>query len=129
MDILDEMTKSEIIEWLRSTAAYIFRPPKKSALLFIRWQRKSKLLAEKDLVNIVELEKADSSKRDEYAKRFNASSDTNEKLSLLKKMKPYKELVTRNIKASQKIRKEYKALDKLYVSIEIERQKEERKKE
>ena len=124
MDILDEMTKSEIIEWIRGSAAYLFRPPKKNDLLFIRWQRKSKLLGEKDRANIVELEKADFSKRDEYAKRFNASSDMDEKLSLLKKMKPYEELMTRNIKASQNIRKEYKKLDRLYDSIDIERQKE-----
>jgi len=124
MDILDEMTKSEIVEWLRSQVAYMFRPPKKSDLLFIRWQRKSKLLGEKDRENIRELEKVDFSKRDKYAKRFNASSDTEEKLSLLKKMKPYEDLLTKNIAASQKIRKEYKKLDKLYESIDIERQKE-----
>lgn len=124
MDILDEMTKSEIIEWLRSTAAYTFRPPKKSAMLFIRWQRKSKLLIERERANIAELKKVDFSKRDEYAKRFNASSDTGEKLSLLKKMKPCEDLLSRNIKESQKIRKEYEKLDKLHKSIDIERQKE-----
>lgn len=124
MDILDEMTKAEIVAWLRGQAAYIFRPPKKSDLLFIRWERKTRELSDRDNANIRELESIDLKKRDQLAKQCNAEKNIEKKMYLLKKIGKYYSKVSKNIKASQAIRKEYKKLDKMYDQIDIERKKE-----
>ena len=85
-DILDEMTKAELIAWIRDQ--YFLKLPKKSELLFNRWRIKSdEVLAEKE-AHIEKCKNINFKKRDEYAKKFNESNDINEKVKLAELMRP-----------------------------------------
>ena len=121
---LEEFTKAEIISWVRQQPSFCIHPPKKSALLFIRWQVKSQALQEKRRVNSAALQAIDGKKRDEYAKQCNATTDLNKKLVLLKKMKPFHHKMAAYIAESNKLNAEGERVQKIYDQIDIERQKE-----
>jgi len=124
MDILDEMTKEEIIMHIRGQAAYMFNPPKKSALLWTRWQIQQGKLHDRRIANIEYGKTLDLSKRDELAKQFNFIKDTEEKLLLLKKMKPYEKKLQIYLRESEAIMEYEKKVNKLYAQYKIERDKE-----
>ena len=124
-DILEEMTKEEIIAWARSRWLSM---PSRSQMLYCRWEIQSaKVLSEYDEEN-AKLKALDFSKRDELARQFNASKDIEEKLRLLDKMKPYEDAFSAHIKRSEAIDRKQKAIDALYESIEAARKQEERKR-
>ncbi len=124
MDILDQMTKSEIMAWIRSRVSFHIQLPKMSELLFIRYQNTTVKLQRREKENIFNLQSLNSKRQDEYAKEFNACKDTKKQLSILQKMKPYEDKLSALIKESQKLSQEYEKLDKLYERVNIEREKE-----
>lgn len=126
-DILDTMSKEEIVFWLRGDMSFHIRKPKKSDVLFIRWQLQSDKLAKRSEANNEQLKSIDFKQRDKYARQFNESNDTEEKLRLIRKIEPYEKAFEKYCDESESIELAYKKLDKLYDQIDIERKKEQHK--
>lgn len=124
MDILEEMTKEELIFWIKSQAHYICDPPKKSDILFSRYMAQSKKCSDMREKNIEHGASMELSKRDEYARQFNVSTDIQEKGDLAEKMKPYEEKLKKYLDESEHISKEEKKAEKLYEQYEIEIKRE-----
>ena len=120
-DILDEMTKDDLVAWIRSQPFY---RPKRSDVLYIRWQRQSAEVLEEMKKENRALDGLDFKERDRLAVRFNESKDAAEKLRLLELMQPYNKAMQDHIKRSQAIDMKSKRVDALYERIDIERQKE-----
>jgi hypothetical protein len=126
VSLLNEMTKEEIIGWLSDQLPFILHPPRRSDILFYRWQRKSLEVQNKWEAHIAKWKPLSMAKRDEYAVQFNASKDMNEKLNLLEKMKPYEDQLRQMLNESKALDKEQKAVDRMYEQIDVVREQEER---
>lgn len=123
-DVLDEMTKEDLVEWIRSQ--HFFMKPKKSDVLYLRWKRQSAdVLAEMEKENRA-LDHLDFSERDRLARQFNASKDPSERLRLVEKIEPYDKALRDHLNRSKAINRKQKRVDALYDQIEVERKKERR---
>lgn len=121
-DVLDEMTKEDLVEWIRSQ--HFFMKPKKSDVLYLRWKRQSAdVLDEMEKENRA-LDHLDFSERDRLARQFNASKDPSERLRLVEKIEPYDNALRDHLKRSEAINRKQKRVDALYDQIEVERKKE-----
>lgn len=120
-DILDEMTKEDLVAWIRS---HHFSRPKRSDVLYLRWERQSAEVLEEMQKENRALDGVDFKARDQLAARFNESNDSAEKLRLLKQIEPYDKAMSDHIKRSQAIDRKSKKVDALYEQIDVERQKE-----
>ena len=120
-DVLDGMTKDDLVAWIRS---HHFYRPKRSDVLYIRWQRQSAEVLEEMQKENRALDGLDFKERDRLAVRFNESKDAAEKLRLLELMQPYNKAMQDHIKRSQAIDRKSKRVDALYEQIDVERQKE-----
>lgn len=121
-DIFDEMTKKEIIAWLKEYV--FFKPPRRSWLLLRRWKVGVEKLQFDEDEEMAEFKKVDFSERDELARAFNASTSGDEKLEILKRMEPYQLAIRKHLDAYKRFRAREKRIDKLYEQIDIEREKE-----
>ncbi|UVL02106.1 hypothetical protein [Pseudomonas sp. B21-047] len=123
-DVLDEMTKEDLVEWIRSQ--HFFMKPKKSEVLYLRWKRQSAdVIAEMEKENRA-LDHLDFGERDRLAKQFNASTDPNERLRLAEKIEPYDKALRDHLNRSEAINRKQKRIDALYDQIGVEQQKERR---
>lgn len=123
-DVLDEMTKEDLVEWIRSQ--HFFMKPKKSEVLYLRWKRQSAdVIAEMQKENRA-LDHLDFGERDRLAKQFNASTDPNERLRLAEKIEPYDKALRDHLNRSEAINRKQKRIDALYDQIGVEQQKERR---
>lgn len=121
-DGLDEMTKEDLVEWIRSQ--HFFMKPKKSDVMYLRWKRQSAdVLAEMEKENRA-LDHMDFSERDRLARQFNASTDPSERLRLVEKIEPYDKALRDHLNRSEAINRKQKRVDALYDQIEVERKKE-----
>jgi len=120
-DVLDEMTKEDLVAWIRSQ---IYLQPKRSDVLYLRWQRQSAEVLEEMQKENRALDGVDFKERDRLAVRFNESSDPAEKMRLLNLMSPYNKAMSDHLKRSEAIDRKSKRVDALYEQIDIERQKE-----
>ena len=120
-DVLEEMTKDDLVAWIRSQP---FCRPKRSDVLYIRWQRQSAEVLEEMQKENRALDGLDFKERDRLAVRFNESKDAAEKLRLLELMQPYNKAMQDHIKRSQALDRKSKRVDALYEQIDVERQKE-----
>ncbi len=120
-DILDEMTKEDLVEWIRN---HHFTRPKRSDVLYLRWQRQSAEVLEEMQKENRALDGVDFKARDRLADQFNQSKDSSEKLRLLNLIEPYDKAMSDHIKRSQAIDRKSKKVDALYEQIDVERQKE-----
>ena len=120
-DVLEEMSKDDLVAWIRSQPFY---RPKRSDVLYIRWQRQSAEVLEEMQKENRSLDGLDYKERDRLAVRFNESKDAAEKLRLLELMQPYNKAMQDHIKRSQALDRKSKRVDALYEQIDIERQKE-----
>ena len=120
-DVLDEMTKDDLIAWIRDQP---FFHPKRSDVLYIRWQRQSAEVLEEMQKENRALDGVDFKARDKLAARFNETKDPAEKLRLLELIQPYDKAMSDHIKRSQALDKKRKRVDALYEQIDVERQKE-----
>ncbi|NQD56394.1 hypothetical protein HP546_13685 [Pseudomonas sp. CM25] len=120
--MLDEMTKEDLVEWIRSQ--HFFIKPKKSDVLYLRWKRQSAdVLTEMEKENRA-LDHLDFSERDRLARQFNASIDPSERLRLVEKIEPYDKALRDHLNRSEAINRKQKRVDALYDQIEVERKKE-----
>lgn len=123
-DVLDEMTKEDLVEWIRSQ--HFFIKPKKSEVLYLRWKRQSaEALAEMEKENRA-LDHLDFGERDRLARQFNESKCPHERLRLIEKMEPYSKAMSAHIKRSEAISRKQNRVDALYDQIDVERRKERR---
>ena len=122
-DVLDEMTKDDLVAWIRSQH---FLRPKRSDVLYIRWERQSAEVLEEMQKENKALDGFDFKERDRLAVRFNESRDAGEKLRLLELMQPYDKAMQDHIRRSQALDRKSKRVDALYEQIDVERQKERR---
>ena len=120
-DVLDEMTKDDFVAWIRDQP---FFRPKRSDVLYIRWQRQSAEVLEEMQKENRALDGVDFKARDKLAARFNETKDPAEKLRLLELIQPYDKAMSDHIKRSQALDKKRKRVDALYEQIDVERQKE-----
>lgn len=120
-DVLEDMTKDDLVAWIRSQPFY---RPKRSDVLYIRWQRQSAEVLEEMQKENRALDGLDFKERDRLAVRFNESKAAAEKLRLLELMQPYNKAMQDHIKRSQALDRKSKRVDALYEQIDIERQKE-----
>ena len=120
-DVLDEMTKDDLVAWIRNQH---FLRPERSDVLYIRWERQSAEVLEEMQKETRALDGADFKERDRIAVRFNESKDPAEKLRLLELMQPYNKAMQDHIKRSQALDRKSKRVDALYGQIDVERQKE-----
>lgn len=122
-DILNGFTKEEIITWERE---HIWKgtPPKRSELLWIRWNLRSKRqIVEQDALN-QQFRGIDFATRDKYAEQFNLSKDINEKKLIAEKLSVYEDKLKEWFIKNDKLRKKGAILDKILVQYEQEREKE-----
>jgi hypothetical protein len=120
-DVLDEMTKEDLVAWIRS---HHFSRPKRSDVLYLRWERQSAEVLEEMQKENRALDGVDFKERDRLAVRFNESNDSAERLRLLELMAPYNKAMSDHIKRSHAIDRKSKRVDALYEQIDTERQKE-----
>lgn len=120
--IVDEMTKEELVRWIKENCWT--RMPRASDVLFTRWQVQSEKVTAERKAETERFSQVDFSGRDEVAMQFNASTDVNERLALLEKLKPYDDAIADHFKRMEVIRKKEKKLDRLYKRIDVARQVE-----
>ncbi|MCS3512564.1 hypothetical protein [Pseudomonas grimontii] len=120
-DVLDEMTKEDLVAWIRSQ---IYLQPKRSDFLYLRWQRQSAEVLDDMQKENRALDGFDFKERDRLAAKFNESSDSAEKMRLLDLMSPYNKAMSDHLKRSEAIDRKSKRVDALYEQIDLERQKE-----
>ncbi|MBA5706200.1 hypothetical protein DT037_03815 [Pseudomonas fulva] len=123
-DVLDEMTKDDLVGWIRSQ--HFFIKPKKSDLLYLRWSRQSAAVIDEMEKENRALDHLDFGERDRVAKQFNASKDPNERLRLIEKIEPYDKAMRDHLTRSEAINRKQKRVDALYEQIDVERKKEQR---
>lgn len=124
MDFLNEFTKKEIIEWIRQDVHFRFNPPKKSSLLFNRWQTRSKELKKKHEKSMEMLSAIDGKTRDELANQFNNETDSEERIAILKKVASYDKKFREWRDFDEAIMKEEAEVEKIYQSIDKARNEE-----
>ena len=122
-DVLDDMTKDDLVAWIRSQH---FLRPKRSDVLYTRWERQSAEVLEEMQKENKALDGVDFKERDRLAVRFNESRDAGEKLRPLELMQPYDKAMQDHIRRSQALDRKSKRVDALYEQIDVERQKERR---
>jgi hypothetical protein len=122
-DFLEKCTKEELINAIRQSG-WIRQAFKYSDILFDRWQKKSKDLQEKRRLNHEFLQSLDGKAQDDLARQFNDEKDLNKRIRIINKMKPYQKKFDKWKKEYDCLCIEEKKLDKLYESIDIQRQKE-----
>lgn len=123
-DILDEMTKAELIQWIRGNV--FGRRPRRSEVLFMRWETQSEKLRGDYQAELDRWarEKPDFKKCDRLAEQFNSSADGNEKLALLAKMQPFHDAMKDHMRRCGALDRRQKDVDALLKLCEAEREKE-----
>lgn len=121
-DVLDLMSKEELVAWIRTRVIYL--RPKMSEVLYLRWEKQSQAVHEERLKEAQALSEIDTAEHDRLAARFNQSKDAAERLRLLEQMEPYRKAVRDYVKRYEAIDRKQKKLDALYKQIDVEREKE-----
>lgn len=122
-DTLDEMTRDELVAWIRSS---FHRMPRRSEVLYLRWQQQSQTLEHDYAAELKALDGIDTAERDRLARQYNETTNPSEKLRLLEKMHPYNKAMTDHINRYKRLDARQAKVDKLYEQIDVERQKESR---
>ena len=120
-DILDEMTKEELVQWVRQS---FLGKPKRSELLYLRWKIQSDALAADYQKEISSLDHLDFAVRDRYAAQFNSTTSSSEKLRLLKLIEPFDNAMSAHLKRYEALDARQAKVDRLCEQIDIERNKE-----
>ncbi len=91
--------------------AVFSRFPKRSEILYLRWEKQSSEALEEMRLENLEGPGVDLKERDRLAVRFNESTDSAEKLRLLELMEPYHAALHAHIKRSQAINRKLKRVE------------------
>ncbi|TEA79802.1 hypothetical protein [Allopusillimonas ginsengisoli] len=120
LDILHGFTKPEIIQWVREKA---FARVRKSDLLFIRWQKASKLINQdyQQELDRWEASKPDFVQRDNLARQHNECKDPQERLRILEKLRPYDTALQQHLARCKKLDQRQDRVDRLYKQYENQR--------
>lgn len=120
-DVLDQMTKEELISWMRYKCWN--KLPKLSDVLFMRWESQTEEFNASRSRDAEDLAKIDTKLRDDLARQYNHSSDASERLELLERIiiidNQLKAYFTKGGKATQRWQK----LQDLYDRASKERDK------
>ncbi len=112
-DVLNEMTKAELVEWIRRKCWG--RIPRRSDALFIRWELQTQALDAEETKAIEEFKSSVNLKeRDRLAKLFNASTDLDERARLIKKIADIDRKVAAHFEHMKVIDKKRQKADRLY---------------
>jgi hypothetical protein len=117
VDILDEMTKGELVFFIRGNM-FLRNLPRRKEIMFNRYQLKYKKHMDVSDALTKELQGLDMSKRDELARKFNASTDNAERLAILNKMLPYDNAIKSWFKKERENQKQFDELEKEYQRIQ-----------
>lgn len=98
--------------------------PKRSELLYLRWDRQSADVLEAMEKENRALDGYDFKERDRLAVKFNESTGAKEQLRLLGLIQSYDAAMLAGIKRSQAPQKKSEKVDALYAQINIEHEKE-----
>ena len=125
---LNEFTKEELIMWIRQELRYIITPPKKSSLLFLRWQNESRKTEDIRAKSLAMLQSCDGKLIDGLAAKFNKETDSNKKLAIWRQMKPYEDQFKKWLDYEKIVNKQEKKVDKIYAEMKTARKMEEKVK-
>lgn len=118
-DILEKMTKEELIKYIRENTIMMIRRPRESEILYNRYHKKF----DEHMIESERLtaggKNIDMKTRDEIAKKFNASTDAGERLRLLDQIKPYEDQWAKHMKKLKANMKAFDELEKEYERIEV----------
>lgn len=123
-DILDEMTRDELVAWIRSS---YHQMPRRSEVLYLRWERQSQTLIDDYAAELKAFDGIDLAGRDRLARQYNEAKSPSERLRLLEKMQPYSKAMSEHHARYKRLDARQAKVDKLYEQIDVERQKEARK--
>lgn len=116
---LNEFSKEEIILWIHQNCYN--RYPKKSDILFIKWQNLiNEIHIEQNNVNEF-FQSIDLKLRDELAAQFNKSKDIKEKKKIIERMEPYELQIKEYLKRSLILQSMRAKADQVYDSINSSR--------
>lgn len=121
-DILDELTKDELLAWLRTQ--FFIELPKRSEILYMRWSKQSDDLLAAMVAESKWSDGFDFAERDRLAVQANETTCFKEKLRLLDLIEPFHQAYADHFKRYEALQLKQKKVDKLYEQIDIERQKE-----
>lgn len=121
---LNEFTKEELIMWIRQESRYIITPPKKSSLLFLRWQNESRKAEDVRAKSLAMLQSCDGKSIDELAAKFNKETDSNKKLAISRQMKPYGDQFKKWLDYEKIVNEQDKKVEKIYAAMENARKLE-----
>jgi hypothetical protein len=125
IDILKQMTKDELINFIITQPYYTIRPPRKSSILFARYDAMAKKQMDLSRNHIESGKKLNMKKRDEYARMFHETKDVNRRIELIKKMEPYDKKWQKYLDEGLSIMAGDAKVDRLYREYEIQLKKEE----
>lgn len=125
-DILDELTKDELLAWLRTQ--FFIQLPKRSEILYMRWSKQSDDVLAAMVAESKWSDGIDFAERDRLALQVNEKTCFKEKLRLLELIEPFHEAYADHFKRYEALQLKQRKVDRLYEQIDIERQKELRSK-
>jgi len=126
IDILDEMTREEIIQWLRQGTCFYFNKPKKSEILFMRWETRAMALNTKDAAHTEKLSALGIDERNRLAAKYNASESPVEREHLLRKMSVINKKIKAWLTENQRHTDERLDIDRMLKDYEAERDREQK---
>lgn len=121
-DILGEFCKQDIISWLKHNI--IGASIKRSDLLYARWERESQQILEEGARLQEERHKIDTKKLNEYARQFNETRDSNQRLKLIELMKPIQKEWDENMRKEALLAKKWDRATQLYEQCKKAREEE-----
>lgn len=113
-DILDDMTKEEIIHFVRQRVPWGFRLPSERDVLMYRWETQQKQLQQEEQEAHARFSKIDFAERDRIAVQFNAEQDLDKKMALFEKLTVYQKAFDTYMSECQAFGKRNKALTNLF---------------
>lgn len=120
-DILDELSKDELLTWIRTQH---YSLPKRSEILLARCRRQAKVLqAAMDAEN-QSLNGIDFTERDRLSVRLRDSTCIDERIRLMALLEPYGKAMSDHHQRCDVLRVKYGKLHELYDEVRAEQQKE-----
>lgn len=127
LETLQGMTKAEIIAWLAGEVGMLFRPPRKSQLLFARWKVAVDAAQARRERNVLPPELA--KEMDRLTRELNANRDNVKVwLAIAAKLEPLHKQWNKWIEETKACTKEDAKVDAIYKAHEVQHQLEMKEK-
>ena len=114
IDILDDMTKDEIIHFVRRKVPWGFKLPSEYNLLMYRWEKQVSQLQEEEREAHSRFAKIDFAERDRIAVQFNAETDLDKKMALFERLAVYQKAFDDYMEECKAFKRRDEALTKLF---------------